>query len=224
MRKVGMLLAVTIMLASCVIKKTIVPSKPANARATPTGDTAHRLPPQKIGKPKAYTDVITDKAITKRGLFTVHKVDDKWYFEIPDSLLNKQILAVTRYSRTPAGGNVYGGELANQQTIRFERGPNNNIFLRVVTTVNVADSSNQIYKAVTNSSENPIAAVFDIKAFGRDTANNHDSVSVVIDVTDFFRGDNQIVSVNPGDKRAYNLSGLISDRSYIDNINSYPLN
>ena len=224
MRKVGILLAVTMMLASCVVKKTITPANPTTARATPTGDTTHRLPPQKIGVPKAYSDVITSKAITKQGLFTVHKVDEKWYFEIPDSLLNKQILAVTRYSRTPAGGNVYGGELANQQTVRFERGPNNNIFLRVVTTVNVADSSNQIYKAVTNSSENPIAAVFDIKAFGRDTVNNRDSASIVIDVTDFFRGDNQIVSINPWDKRTYNLSGLISDRSYIDNINSYPLN
>ena len=56
------------------------------------------------------------------------------------------------------------------------------------------------------------------------TQPGRDSASVVIDVTDFFRGDNQIVSINPSDKRAYNLSGLISDRSYIDNINSYPLN
>ncbi len=224
MRKTGMLLAVIMMLASCVVKKTVTAPNPTATKATPSGDTAHRLPPQKIGVPKAYSDVITAKAITKRGLFTVHKVDEKWYFEIPDSLLNKEILAVTRYSRTPAGGNVYGGELTNQQTIEFERGPNNNIFLRVVTIVNVADSSNQIYKAVTNSNENPIAAVFDIKAFGRDTLNNRDSASIVIDVTDFFRGDNQIVSINPWDKRAYNLSGLISDRSYINNINSYPLN
>ena len=223
MRKVWMLLAVAGMLSGCAGRKSSKSATPV-VHTSPTGDTTHRLPPQKIGAPKSYTDVITAKAVSKHGLFTVHKVDEKWYFEIPDSLLNKEILAVTRYSRTPAGGDVYGGELTNQQTLEFERGPNNNIFLRVITTINVADSTNQIYKAVTNSNENPIAAVFDIKAFGKDTTSNKDSASVVIDVTDFFRGDNQIVSINPFEKRVYNLSGLISDRSYIDNINSYPLN
>ena len=223
MRKLWVLLAVAGLLSGCATRKK-TKSAPRVTRATPTGDTTRRLPPQKIGVPKAYSDVITGKAITKRGLFTVHKVDEKWYFEIPDSLLNKEILATTRYTKTPAGSNAYGGELTNQQTLSFEKGPNNNIFLRVITIISVADSTNQIYKAVTNSNENPIAAVFDIKAFGRDTINKKDSVSVVIDVTDFFRGDNQIVSVSPWNKRAYNLSGLISDRSYIDNINSYPLN
>ncbi len=226
MRKIWMLLAIAGLLSGCASRKESKSKSTTNAKVKvkPTGDTTHRLPPQKIGVPKAYENVITAKAITKKGLFTVHKVEEKWYFEIPDSLLNREILAVTRYSRTPAGGNVYGGELANQQTVSFEKGPNNNIFLRVITTINVADSTNQIYKAVTNSNENPIAGVFDIKAFGKDTINNKDSASVVIDVTDFFRGDNQVVSISPFEKRSYNLSGLISDRSYINNIISYPLN
>jgi len=38
--------------------------------------------------PKPYKEIITDKAISKKGLFTVHKVEDKWYFEIADSILN----------------------------------------------------------------------------------------------------------------------------------------
>jgi hypothetical protein len=60
-------------------------------------------------KPKPYKEVITDKAITKKGLFTIHKIEDKWYFEIADSMLGREILAVTRYSKTPAGGSNYGG-------------------------------------------------------------------------------------------------------------------
>lgn len=219
-----MLLAITGMLAGCAARKKSQTSKSSvAARATPAGDTTKRLPPQKIGAPKPYAEVITGKAISNTGLFTVHKVDEKWYFEIPDSLLNKEILAVTRYSRVPGGGSVYGGELANQQTVEWEKGPNNNIFLRVITTINVADSGSQIYKAVKNSNENPIAGVFDIKAFGKDSTGK-DSASVVIDVTDFFRGDNQVVSINPYHKRSFNLSGIISDRSYIDQINSFPLN
>src|SRR3954452_9776356 len=219
MKKLLLLLSVIGIVAGCATqKKSSKTTTTTNVRATPAGDTTKRLPPQKIGTPKPYSEVITSKAITKPGLFTVHKVDEKWYFEIPDSLMNREIIAITRYSKVPGGAGLYGGELANQQTIDWEKGPNTNVFLRVITTINVADSSNQIYKAVTNSNLNPIAAVFDIKAFGKDTS------SVVIDVTDFFRGDNQVVSINPFDKRAYNLSGLISDRSYIANINSYPIN
>jgi uncharacterized protein YdeI (BOF family) len=122
----------------------------------PTGSDSTQRPAGQLpvtgGAPRAgvrpYKEVITDKAITKKGLFTVHKVDDKWYFEIPDSVMNREIMAVTRYTRIAGGGGVYGGELANQQTIVWEKGPSNNVFLRVVTQISVADSTNEIYQAV----------------------------------------------------------------------------
>ncbi|MBG9377427.1 zinc-dependent metalloprotease [Panacibacter sp. DH6] len=167
---------------------------------------------------KKFKDVITDKAITKQGLFTVHKVDDKWYFEIPDSLFNRQVMAVTRFSKVAGGGFIYGGELANEQVVTWEKGPNKNVFLRVVTTISVADSTNQIYKAVTNSNVNPIAAAFDVKA------RSKDSSGLVIDVTSFFSGDNQVVSIDPMGKRSLNLANLATDRSFIKDIASFPLN
>ncbi|HWB90565.1 MAG TPA: zinc-dependent metalloprotease, partial [Puia sp.] len=168
--------------------------------------------------PKPYKEVITDKAVSDTGLFTVHKVDEKWYFEIPDSLFSREFMAITRFSKTAAGDGVYGGELANQQTLEWEKGPSNALFLRVVTLVSMADSSNKIYRAVKNSSVNPIAAAFDIKAYGKDSA------SVVIDVTDYFKGDNQIVSIPQAVKSRMKLGGLASDRSYIEHINTYPIN
>ena len=172
--------------------------------------------------PKAYKDIITDKAITQKGLFTVHKVDDKYYFEIPDSVMNREIMTVTRFVKVPAnkgaGRGAYGGELTNQQSVAFEKGPSNNVFMRVITLVNVADTSNAIYKAVSNSNLNAIAAAFPVAAYTKDSA------AVVIDVTDFFKGDNQVVSVSPSAKRNFNLSSLASDRSYIQNISSFPLN
>src|ERR1700730_8907201 len=91
--------------------------------------------------PKPYKEIITDKAVSRSGLFTVHKVDDKWYFEIADSMMNREIIAVTRYSKTPAGSYNYGGERVNGQTIRWEKGPSNNLFLRVVTVVSIATDS-----------------------------------------------------------------------------------
>lgn len=168
--------------------------------------------------PKPYKEVITDKAVSHEGLFTVHKVEEKWYFEIPDSLLLREVMAITRFSKT-AGGGVYGGELANQQTLQWEKGPNHTLFLRVVTLVNMAaDSTNNIYKAVTNSNVNPIAAAFDIKAYGKDSA------SAVIDVTDYFKGDNLVVSIPAAVKGRMKLGGLASDRSYIQHISTFPIN
>ncbi len=172
--------------------------------------------PPKPG-PKPYKEVITDKAVTHSGLFTVHKIEDKWYFEIPDSLLLREFMAITRFGKT-AGGGIYGGELANQQTLQWEKGPGNTLFLRVVTLISMADSTNKIYKAVRNSNVNPIAAAFDIRAYGKDSS------SVVIDVTDYFKGDNLIVSIPPAIKGRMKLGGLAGDRSYIEHINTFPIN
>jgi ribosomal protein S18 acetylase RimI-like enzyme len=172
--------------------------------------------------PKPYKDVITEKAVSKKGLFTVHRVEDKYYFEIPDSIFGREILAITRYSKTPAGSN-YGGERVNEQTIRWEKGPSNSVFMRVVTLVSTGtDTTQPIFMAVRNSNLDPIAASFDIKAFGKDSVTN--TGSVVIDVTDFFKGDNQAVSLTPGIKRRFNLAQIAADRSYIQSIHTYPIN
>src|SRR5690606_19547877 len=88
-----------------------------------------------------YEKVITDDAITKQGLFKVHKVKDHYYFEIPDSLLARDILVVTRFIKTPAGAGNYGGEEIGEKTIYFEKGPANKIFLRIATFVSKADEN-----------------------------------------------------------------------------------
>ena len=172
--------------------------------------------------PKPYHEVITEKAVSHPGLFTVHKVEDKWYFEIPDSIFGRDILVSTRYGKTSPGGN-YGGEQVNVQTIRWEKGPSHMIFMKVQAIVNVAkDSSQPIAQAVINSNMNPIAAEFDVKAYGKSADSA--SGTVVIEVTDFFKGDNQVVSLTPGIKRRFNLAALAADRSYIETIHSFPIN
>src|SRR5580700_6592070 len=126
--------------------------------ATPGGRSGPGAAKSGTEPPKPYHDVITDKAISHPGLFTVHKVEDKWYFELPDSIFGRDILVSTRYDKTAAGGN-YGGEQVNLQTIRWEKGPAHTVFMNVLTIVNVAkDSSQPIAQAVRNSNMNPIAA------------------------------------------------------------------
>jgi len=173
--------------------------------------------PSKPG-PKAFIDVITKKATSQKGVFTVHFQEDKYFFEIPDSLLGRELIAVTRFVKVAAGASKYGGEVANEQTLQFEKGPDQRIFMRVVTLINTADSTQTIAKAVKNSNLDPIVAAFDIKAYGKD------STSSVIEVTDFFKGDNQAVSLSSASKRTFSLSGLASDRSYIESIKTYPRN
>ena len=173
--------------------------------------------PPKAG-PKPYGEVITKKSVSQKGVFTVHFQDDKYLFEIPDSLLGRELLAVTRFSKVAGGARKYGGEEVNEQTLLFEKGPGQRIFMRVVTLISKADSTQTIAKAVKSSYLDPIVAAFDIKAYGKDSS------STVIDITDFFKGDNQAVSLTSGDKRNFNLSAIAADRSYIESIKTYPIN
>ena len=192
------------------------PLSPPVADTSATAGAKKDLP-AKTG-PKSFKEFITKKAVSQKGVFTVHLQDDKFYFDIQDSLLGRELIAVTRYAKVAGGARKYGGEQVNEQTIQFEKGPNNRIFMRVVSLISRADSTQTIAKAVKNSYLDPIVAAFEIKAYGKD------STSSIIDVTDFFKGDNQAVSLSSFEKRNFNLSGLASDRSYIETIKSYPIN
>jgi hypothetical protein len=194
-----------------------------SSSATLPGTLPGSAPAAPKAGPKPYKEVITEKAKTQKGLFIVHKVEDKYYFEIPSTVLNKEILCITRFSKTPAGGGTYGGEMANQVVLRFEKGPDNKIFVRtVLNIVQSPDSTQPMYKAVANSNVDPIAQAFDVKAYKKDSINKTEQA--VIDVTDFFKGDNLVVSVNARTKRSLGLNSIAADRSYIDVIKSFPIN
>ncbi len=205
----------------CVMMTGLVnaqrPLPPVAMTDTSAAAGAKKELPAKTG-PKSFKEFITKKAVTQKGVFTVHLQDDKFYFDIQDSLLGRELIAVTRYSKVAGGARKYGGEQVNEQTIQFEKGPNNRIFMRVVSLISRADSTQTIAKAVKNSYLDPIVAAFDVKAYGKDSSSS------IIDVTDFFKGDNQAVSLSSFEKRNFNLSGLASDRSYIETIKAYPIN
>ncbi len=74
--------------------------------------------------------------------------------------MGREMIVTTRYNKTAGGGGIYAGEMENEQTIKWEKGPTKNVLLRVVTVISVADSTNEIYKAVTNSNMDPIAEAF----------------------------------------------------------------
>ncbi|MGZ8550041.1 MAG: DUF5117 domain-containing protein, partial [Chitinophagaceae bacterium] len=174
--------------------------------------------------PKPYREVITSKAISDAGIFWVHKVEDRYFFEIPDSLFYRDLLTVNRISKAAAGMRIggffgYGGDMIGQGVIRFEKGPNHKVFLRSISYAEYAkDSTSPMFTAVSNSNIQPIAAAFDIKAFGKD------STGAVIDITDYINGDNDVLHFNPSLKSMLRLASLQSDKSYVVSVRSYPIN
>ncbi|MGR3810469.1 zinc-dependent metalloprotease [Jiulongibacter sp. NS-SX5] len=189
-----------------------------------TDSTKTEKPEKKIEKgPKDFADFIDSTAVSQYGLYGVHQKDDKWYFEIADTLIGREIMTVSRYSQTAAGGSIYGGELVNRQVVRWEEGPKDQLFLRSVSYIVMSpDSTKPIATAVKNSSADPIVGAFEIKAVKDDTLNG--VKSYVIDVTSTFEGDEQIFSLDPTTKQRMNITSLKSDRSFISSIKTYPIN
>lgn len=171
---------------------------------------------EKKGAIKPYAKVVTKDAVTDEGLFNVHQVDDKYLFEIPDSLMGREMLMVTRIAKT-ANGIGFGGGKQNEQVLRWER-KNKKILLRVVSYKVVAADSLPVHEAVVNSNFEPVLYTFPIKALGKD------STSVVIDATDLFTKDVKAIGFPNRSRKRYKISSLDASRSYIDTIKSYPLN
>jgi hypothetical protein len=165
---------------------------------------------------KAYDEVITEKAVSDTGLFDVHKVDEDYFFEIPDSLFGKEMLMVTRIAKT-ASGIGFGGGKQNTQVLRWEK-DTKKVLLRVVSHQVVAADSLPIHEAVVNSNFEPILYRFDIKAIGKD------SISTVINVNSFFESDVKAIGFPQSRRKTYKVSSLDKSRSFINTLKSYPLN
>lgn len=190
--------------------------KKKNQETPVAAPAAPRTPNGPANGPKPYKEVITAKAKSKVGLFKVHQIEDKYYYEIPDSLLGRDMLMVVRIAKT-ADGIGYGGENTNNMMVRWEKN-NDDILLKVVSVNNYAADSLPIAMAVKNSNLEPILQRFAIKSKGTD------STGIVIEATDLFSKDNQALGLQRNRRTQYKVSRLDNERSYIEHINTYPIN
>ncbi len=183
--------------------------------------TTEKPKPKKKGQLKSYSEVITQDAKSDDGIFTVHKIGDKYYYEIPQDLFGKDMLWVTRIAKIPAGlggGFMIAGSKVNEQVVQWSR-VENKIFLRTVSYSNVADESAPIYESVQNNNYAPIIFA------GKVEALSEDSSAVVVNVTDLFTKDVKAISgLSSGNRTRYKARRLDASRSYIEGIKSYPLN
>ncbi|MEK9613943.1 MAG: zinc-dependent metalloprotease [Flavobacteriaceae bacterium] len=173
---------------------------------------------KKDKKEKTYDEVITDKAVTTKGLFSVHNLDEKYYYEISDSLLDREMLMVTRIAKT-ANGLGFGGGKQNTQVVRWVK-KKKKILLKVVSFENVAADSLPISEAVSNSNFEPILATFPIQVIGNDSLHP----SSVIEVTKLFTDDVKTLGISNRYKKRFKISSTDTKRSYIESIKAYPLN
>ncbi len=188
------------------------------ASASKSASTAAKSGSKKSGKNdiQPYSKVITKDAKSDAGLFTIHKLDEKFFFEIPDSLFEREMLMVTRISKT-ASGIAYGGDKQNEQVLRWQK-KGKKILLRVVSYNVFAADSLPISEAVSNSNFEPILYAFPIKAIGKD------STSTVVDVTDLFSKDVKSLGLINRRRKQYKVTRLDGDKSFIESIKSYPKN
>ena len=171
--------------------------------------------------PKPYNKVITDKAVSDTGLFTIHKVGDKYYFEVPDTLLQRDFLLISRIANLPAGlggGYVNAGSKTNEQVVTLQKWENKLLLKNKSYNAYAADSL-PIYLSVQANNYQPTIYAFSIEAL------TTDSSAYVIDVSKFFNSDVKAISgLGAEMRKQYKVSKLDNDRSFIQSIKSFPLN
>lgn len=164
---------------------------------------------------------ITNRLTTGKQLFGIEKINNRYYFIIPDSLLDREMIAVTRLSKSPPKISVeyqqYGGQVLNSQVWHWEQ-HGDQIFIKVENYSLKADSSTNMLKSLKNSNLSTILFAFQI--IKRDTLNHNTK----IDVTDFYAGDILATGISDALRKAYKVSSLDASRSYIDTIKSFPIN
>ncbi len=175
---------------------------------------------QQRRRARPYAQVVTDRAVTDTGGITVHRVDDRWLFEVPDSLMGRDFLLVSRIAGVPAnfGGFLSAGTSLEERVVRWER-QRDRIILRTIAYDAVADDSLPIAISVASNNVGAILAAFPIEAYGKDSA------SFVIEVGSFFSGDTPALSgLSPAQRRQYQVRRLDPARSFLTAVKSFPQN
>ncbi|MDX1941363.1 MAG: zinc-dependent metalloprotease [Saprospiraceae bacterium] len=176
--------------------------------------------PEQKKKEKTYKDIITDEAISDEGLFTVHKVDTKYYFEMPADVLEKEILVVSRISgfvkNLTFGG--AGQSTRPQQIVRWQR-KDDQVLLRSVSYESVANPDDPIYESVRSNNFEPIIMSFKIET------TNPDTKAIVFDASALFTSDVDMIGpLNDTQRKSFAIKGLDKSRSFINNMRSFPDN
>ena len=164
-----------------------------------------------VPDPQPYERVITKDAKTAKGLFTVHQIKERYYYEIPKSELGKDFLWNSQIAKTAVGVGYGGGQLSDR-VVRWDlRG--NRVLLEEVNFSVVADPKTPIARAVEAANNDSIIMALPVAAFAKDGAP-------VVEVTRLFTSDVQEFSA----RQHVGATGVDATRTFVDHIHPFPDN
>lgn len=197
------------------------PVPPATPQGAPTPPpAAAQAPAGAQAGPRPYERVIPRTAVSDSGLFTVHRVDNRYYYEIPDSLLGRDMLFLSRISQAPQDLSPFlnAGSNTGQQVVRWVR-DGQRILLVGVDFSYVAHDTLPIAYSVRTNTLAPILRTFRVEAV------NADSSATVIEVTGFFEEDTPMLSgLSQAQRTQFRVRRYDPSRSFINQARSFPLN
>ncbi|WP_295116333.1 zinc-dependent metalloprotease [uncultured Chitinophaga sp.] len=195
-------------------KKKVTPPPVAAADTTKKKDAP---------KLKPYEEVLKDAKASK-GFLTVHTKDDKYYFEVPNTLLGRDILVVSRISKASVemrnGAAGYAGDQIGETVYRFEKGPKDKVFLRRISFIEyAADSTRSMYNSVQKNGVQAIAAVYPVLAYSKDSSSS------VFEATELLNSDNEIIWFQrKAFKERAGMGSQINEASYLNYVRTFPTN
>jgi Met-zincin/Domain of unknown function (DUF5117)/Domain of unknown function (DUF5118) len=163
-----------------------------------------------VPNPQPFDRVITKDAKSKKGMFTVHQVGERYFYEIPKKELGKQYLWNTQIAKTTVGAGYGGGEVT-EKVVEWEM-HNNRVYLRDVDFTVHADPDSPLAAAVNAANNDTIVMAFNVAAY-------HDG-DPVIDVSRLYNTDVPEFSA----RQHIGASAFDASRSFIDHISPFPDN
>ena len=165
-----------------------------------------------------YHKVVKEGGSVREGLFTVRHIKDDWYLEVPDELLGRMLLCVTRFTSVPQDFKMFSGEEVNRSAVYLEQYNGKTLFLREYVQSNYANPDDRIAISLSQSTADPIVYKFDV--IGR----NPETKAQLINVTKWLMSENKVTSFSATDRTMLSIGGVQNDRTFIDSIKTYPIN
>ena len=160
---------------------------------------------------RPYDRVITKDAKSDPGVFTVHRIRDRVYYEIPKDMLGREFLWVSQIASTTPGAG-FGGQAAGNRVVRWER-RDRRVLLRSVSYDMVADRAQPIARAVTAANFDTILMVFPIVTMGKNDAP-------VIEVSPLFTTEVPEFNV----RARLRARGFDANRAFVERVKAFPTN
>ena len=164
---------------------------------------------------EADIEALLEEAETDEGMFDVHRAEDRYFYEIPEEMLGRDMLLMSRYKEKEPHFSEERTGAHSDMLVQWER-EGDRVMLRALSYEYDADEHLNVYKAVERDRFTPILAIFDVEEESDDTT--------VIEVSDLYTGGSEAFEVAPWSQQSVEARAMDRERSYVESIRSYPEN